>query len=311
MVIGNGNYQYEWIEDWVKIPDTESGKENGRTHGVVLSKTGNIIIFNQANPAILIYNKKGELINAWGTRFNGAHGLTIVEEDGKEFLWLTDEFTTEVIKTTLEGTLVLNIQKPKLALYETGKYSPTWVAEFVKSKGGNGDVWLADGYGSSLVHRFSNEGIYIQTITGEKGAGRFNCPHSLFIDYRKAEPELYIADRGNKRFQVYDMEGNYKRSFGEGIFDCPCGGVVKNDILYVPELCARIAILDKDDKLITYLGQNEQTCNIPGWPNHRKELIEAGKFNSPHAVAVDDEGSLYVVEWIIGGRVVKLSHKSK
>jgi DNA-binding beta-propeller fold protein YncE len=306
MIIGLGNNKYEWIEDWVKIPDTPGGHLNGRTHGIVITHDNNIIIFNQANPAILIFNSNGELLNTWGNRFSGAHGLTLTKSNGNEYLWLTDEFSGEVIKTTLEGVAVLNIEKPALDIYRANKYSPTWIAEFEEVNHGNGDIWIADGYGSNLVHRYDINGNFIMTLTGDEGAGKFNCPHSLFIDYRKNEPELYIADRGNKRFQVYDLDGKFIRVFGDDFLGCPCGGVVKNDLLYVPELCARIAILDENDNLICYLGQNEETCNIPTWPNHPKELIQSGKFNSPHHLAVDDENNIYIVEWIIGGRIIKL-----
>jgi hypothetical protein len=307
MNIGDGDFRYEWIEDWAKIPDTKSGKENGRTHGVVVLKNGNIVVFNQADPAVLIFNPNRKLIKSWGDRFNGAHGMTLTEENGTEYLWLTDQYSGEVVKTSIDGKTLLRIEKPRINLYEEKVYSPTWVAVFEERFGGNGDIWVTDGYGSNLIHRYSKEGIYLKSINGEEGnAGAFKCPHSIFINTRKPEPELYIADRGNKRFQVYDLEGNYKRSFGDDFLACPCGGVIKDNLLYVPELYARLAILDEDDKLITYLGRNESICYLPGWPNHPKKLIEAGKFNSPHDMAIDEENGLYIVEWIIGGRITKL-----
>jgi hypothetical protein len=306
MQIGSGDFKYNWMENWAAIPETKSGKENGRTHGVVINKAGNIIVFNQADPGILVFDEKGDLINSWGERFSGAHGMTLVSENGSEYLWLTDQYSTEVVKTELDGAAILNIKKPAIDFYNTGKYSPTWVAQFEISRGGNGDIWVTDGYGSSLVHNYDREGNYKFTLTGDEEGLRFNCPHSLFIDYRKSEPELYIADRGNKKFQVYDLDGGYKRSFGEDFLGCPCGGIVKNNLLYVSELCARLAVLDENDKLITYLGQNEETCDISTWPNHPKELIKKGKFNSPHYLDVDDKGNIFVVEWIIGGRITKL-----
>lgn len=264
------------------------------------------MIFNQAVPAILIFNAEGKLTDNWGERFSGAHGLTLVENNGKEYLWMTDEFSGEVVKNDLVGKAVQSIYRPEINFYNNGNYSPTWVAEFEEEKKGNGNIWVADGYGSSLVHHYDKQGNYLQTLSGEEGGGRFSCPHSLFIDYRKADPELYIADRGNKRFQVYDLEGNFKRTFGADILGCPCGGIVKDGLLYVPELCARLAILDEDDKLIGYIGQNEATCNISTWPNHPKELIQPGKFNSPHHLAVDNNHNIFIVEWIIGGRITKL-----
>ncbi|MBW7995671.1 MAG: hypothetical protein FVQ81_03670 [Candidatus Glassbacteria bacterium] len=59
--------------------------------------------------------------------------------------------------------------------------------------------------------------------------------------------------------------------------------------------------------MVCYLGGNEEAKDRDGWPNLPAELIEAGKFNSPHDVAVDAGGNLYIVEWIIGGRITKLA----
>jgi hypothetical protein len=309
MVIGSGEFRYKWIEDWIKIPDSPSSRVNGRTHGISVNEKGNIIIFNQADPGILIYNPSGELIDSWGSSFGGAHGMTLVKEKGVEYLYLTDQYSTEVSKRTLSGQLQMEFFKPE-SRYNDLPYSPTWAAKFEEAKGGNGDIWITDGYGAGLVHRYDSEGNYLSTLTGEEGAGKFNCPHALFFDYRKENPELYIADRGNKKFQVYSPEGEFIRSFGEDFLRLPCGGYIKDDLLYVPELCARIAILDKDDKLLTYLGQNEETCNIPGWPDHPEDLIMEGKFNSPHWLTVDEKDNIYIVEWIIGGRVIKLERLS-
>ena len=66
-------------------------------------------------------------------------------------------------------------------------------------------------------------------------------------------------------------------------------------------------MLDGQDRLLGYLGENEAVCDLPSWPNHPTELINVGKFNSPHGVAADAQGNIYVTEWIIGGRITKLA----
>ena len=84
--------------------------------------------------------------------------------------------------------------------------------------------------------------------------------------------------------------------------------------MVIAELRARLAITDLDDKLVGYLGDNEPVCDVKGWPNNASEsgeviptkLLESGKFNSPHGMAVDADGNIYVAEWLIGGRVTKL-----
>ncbi|HMN31142.1 MAG TPA: 6-bladed beta-propeller [Caldilineaceae bacterium] len=307
-IIGQQAARFQWVENWVRLPGTDSARANGRTHGVVISEQGYAIVFNQSNPAILVYDQTGALLDAWGDRFPGAHGLTLVKEGDAEYLWLTDSSTGEVVKTTLDGQPIMSIQRPTLRLYRQGaKYAPTWVAVHEESKGGNGDIWVTDGYGSNYIHAYDKAGNYLDSINGsEGGAGPFKCPHGIFIDYRKDEPELYIADRGNRRVQVYDIEGNFKRVFGAELLTSPCGFATSGELLLIPELRARIAILDSQDHLVCYLGENEAVCDVPGWPNHPAQLIQPGKFNSPHGITADAAGNLYIVEWIIGGRITKL-----
>ena len=305
-----GDRTYTWIEDWARTPDNESSRTNGRTHGVVVSESGKVIVFHQANPAVLVFAPDGSLESSWGDRFEGAHGLTLVKEGDTEYLWLTDQTSAEVVKTTLDGETVLQLTTPPIAAYESGKYVPTWVAVNEERAGGNGDIWVADGYGQNYIHRFDKQGNYIASINGEEGAaGAFKCPHGIFVDTRKGEPELYIADRGNKQVQVYDLEGRFKRVFGSDILTSPCGFATHGNELLIPELFARLAILDGDDQLVCYVGDNEQTVSVAGWPNHAKDLIEPGKFNSPHGMTSDPDGNLYVVEWIVGGRITKLERK--
>jgi hypothetical protein len=307
MRIGNDGQTYEWIENWAHIPDTPSGKENGRTHGVVVSETGNVLVFNQANPAVLTFNPAGELIRTWGDRFLGAHGMTLVKEGDTEYLWLTDQTSCEVVKTTLDGQTVLNLERPALPVYEKANYAPTWVAVNEERFGGNGDIWVTDGYGSNYVHRYDKTGRYLNSINGEEGkTGAFSCPHGIWVDTRKKEPELYVADRSNHRVQVYDPQGTYKRAFGADLLTSPDGFVTHGEFLLIPELFARLTILDAHDELVCHLGENEPAVKLPGWPNLPAEQIQAGKFNSPHGMAADAQGNLYVVEWIVGGRITKL-----
>ena len=76
-------------------------------------------------------------------------------------------------------------------------------------------------------------------------------------------------------------------------------------------------MLDASDRLVGYLGDNGAVADTPGWPNSlgyegaptRSRNLATGLFNSPHGVAADADGNLYVAEWLIGGRYVKLSRK--
>ena len=335
MRLGSGGHTYEWIDGWARYPDTESLRTGWSHHGVVVTESGQVVTYHPGDPAVMVFDKGGKFERSWTVDYADAHGMTLAKEGNTEYLWVADNGSKrhardayeypqgsggrvegKVVKTTLDGRTVLKLEQPDLEIYRDGDYKPTWVAVNEERNGGNGDVWVADGYGQNCVHRFTRSVEYIGTINGEEGqAGAFNCPHAIFVDTRKSEPELYVADRGNGRVQVFDLEGKFKRVFGSDIFTTPSGIVTHGDHMIVAELRARIAILDIDDNLVTYLGDNLAVCDVDGWPNilnqngvpSRTNLLEPGKFNSPHGIAVDADGNIYVAEWLIGGRFIKLA----
>ena len=230
----------------------------------------------------------------------------------------------------------MTLPTPELPIYKDGKYSPTTIAVNEERYGGNGDIWVSDGYGQNYVHRYDKEGNYRQTITGEEGDGNFEVPHGIWVDRRKSEPELYIGDNVRLpepqpqtyedsvrremnlqgRVQVYDLDGNFKRAFGTGLITLPRKGVTTHEgFLIVPELYARIAVFDRDDNFVTYIDDNREVVDVSDWPNSKDEngelvrpkALKSGKVHSPHDIAMDSKGNLYLSEYMIGGRITKLA----
>ena len=308
----NSSLYCEWIEDWALTPaNVPLSQENGRTYGVAGAKDGSIYVFHQSDPAVLVFDFAGRLLRSFGSGFEQAHGLTLVTDpDGVEYLWLTDEGGW-VAKLTLDGKIIQTIEKPDLPVYQNVRYSPTWVAVNPT----NGDIYVADGYGSNLVHRYTRATEYIGSIDGTEGAGAFACPHGLYFDTRNGkEPELYIADRANRRVQVYDGSMRFKCSFGTDFLVSPCAFVAVGELLYIAELYGRVAVLDGDDKLIRYIGEDREivgdgswpSLRVPEYPNVPKEKVVRGTFIAPHGIGAGVDGAVYVVEWVIGGRITKL-----
>jgi hypothetical protein len=342
--IGNSPFEYEWISDWAEIPNQASAVSGWAHHGMAVTDSGDVIAVHPAESLAMVFDQTGKLLRSFEIPVREAHQLTLANTArvNEQVLWIADpgrknvktngnyeptqgEWGGQAVRVSLAtGERTQQITTPDHSAYNDGDFAPTSVAVFEPIRGGSGDVWVTDGYGASLIHRFSAEGNYIQTITGEEGdAGRFDCPHGIWIDYRHDNPELYIADRTNRQVQVYDLEGNYKRTFGKGLLTSPSCFAIDGPNIIVGELRARLAMFDINDELVTFLGENEAIArvernsseDVPGWPNGlddsgnavRSTVLEEGKFNSPHGIATDPAGNIYSGEWLIGGRYTKLA----
>lgn len=301
MKMGSGTHVYDIAEGWGKLPE---GIKYGYTHGVVTDSQDRVYIHNMSKDAVIVFDRDGNFLNSWGEEFAaGAHGMLLNKEGNEEFLYFADIARGLIVKTTLDGEVLLSIGAPDLPdVYDVEKkYVPTDVAVAP-----NGDIYAADGYGQSWVHQYNAKGEYIRSFGG-KGSdpGQFNSPHGISVDTRGPEPVLYVADRANNRIQVLTLDGEHIRFVTEEM-DLPCSFFQYQDEIYLPDLHSRATILDKNDKLITHLGEDQEAHKQEGWPNLPKEYYRADKFSSPHGICVDAHGDVYLVEWTVDGRVTKL-----
>ena len=332
MQIGRESQMYTWIDFWDRYPTTESAQTGWVHPGMIVTEAGDIMTTHPGEPTVLTYDQSGQLKTVWTVDAAEVHDITLVIEAGVEYLWLTDNGSKrqpaigydyppespttsgQVFKTTMDGQVVMRLTMPDLPEYKGRRCAPTETAVNEVRHGGNGDVWVADGYGEHFVHRYAKDGTYLGSINGEEGAGKFNQPHGIFIDTRKSSPEIYVADRANGRIQVYDTEGQFLRVFGEDFLTLPSTMDVSGDQLIIGQLCAKLTVVDIDDNLVCHLGVNDEVTAVDGWPNNQDSgghvipstLLAPGKFNSPHGMTVDRAGNIYVAEWLIGGRMIKL-----
>jgi len=302
VIIGSGSHRYEVQEHWARLPE---GMTFGYTHGVDTDLDGHVYIFHTGSPSVAVFDREGSFLRAWGEEYEGgAHGFYIhKEEAGGPFIYLTDTKRGLVVKTTLDGKELLRIGTPDLPdIYAEGlRFVPTDVAV-----GPNGDIYIADGYGQSWIHQYDAQGQYIRSWGG-KGSepGQLNCPHGISVDTRSGHPELYVADRGNHRIQVFTLDGKHLR-FVTDEMRMPCSFYFYGSEVYFPDLHSRITILDGSDRLISHLGDDPAAHRQTGWPNLPKAYYTPDKFSSPHGICVDKQGDVYVAEWISDGRVTKL-----
>jgi hypothetical protein len=314
-VVGEGAHTYEVTHDWGELP---ADIQYGNTHGVCEDSQGRIYVHHTVNAesessdSMVVFDANGKFIKSWGKEFKGgAHGLHIRQEGNTEFLYLCDTKRGLVVKTTLDGEEVFSLGYPSQAepYSKPGadgkpiKYSPTNLAITP-----NGDIYVGDGYGSSYVNVYNSRGEYKFTFGGPgKEPGQLNCPHGIICDERGSQPVITIADRGNNRIQNFTLEGKHIQ-FVSGT-NLPCHfGFYNNGDVVVPDLGARVTLLDRDNKVITHLG-DDSAANT--WKDRRKEPRDKfipGKFVCPHGACFDRAGNIFVVEWVEVGRVSKLRH---
>jgi hypothetical protein len=317
VIVGQGDHQYQWVDNWAKLPD---GKKFGNTHAVVVLADGRVLIHNESptGDATCIFDPDGKFITSWGKEYaGGAHGMDLRTENGKEFLYLAPTSMHRVFKTTVEGEQLMDLHYPAAAMdakdnqvvpdYKgPNKFVPTFIAVPPESVSPNGDFYVTDGYGSSYVHRYDGKGNYIQSWGGlGTDPGKMNCPHGIWCDTRvEKQPMIVVADRANVRLQWFTLDGKLIKMKLDDLRH-PCMLDQRGTDLLVPDLKGRVTLLDGDNKLICHLGDNPDTSQ---WANNgvKQADTKPGVFCTPHSARFDADGNIYVVEWLPYGGVTKL-----
>ena len=250
-MIGEGNWRYEVNHDWARLP---AGKRFGYTHGVVQDHDGRVYIANQGPEAIVVLDANGHYLTGWGAEYSaGAHGLTISDEQGEEFLYLANTDLAEVVKTTLDGRVIWRRGVPPLQdVYGDERvYSPTETAVAP-----DGRVFVADGYGQSWIHVYDRSGTY-QYSFGGRGDGdeHLDGSHGVSIDLRGTRPLVQVADRNRARVVNFDLDGQYVGTvLGPDVLRFPCTTVHAGGYVYVPDLFARVSVIDGSNRKVADLG---------------------------------------------------------
>ena len=208
--IGTDQYKYELIRDFLKMPPGES---LGIVSRVAADEQDRIYVFQRKNPPVVVFDRDGKYLGTWGSgEVTDPHGLKIVHD----IVYTTDRSDSVAKSFTLDG-------KPLLQLGQRGMHSDTgctgapWLAERAAGPFNhptemmahpNGDIYVTDGYRNARVHRFTRDGQLV-TSWGAPGTGpgQFHLPHSIAFD---PDGKLYVADRANKRIQIFSPDGGYQ-----------------------------------------------------------------------------------------------------
>ena len=219
--------QYQSAQDFIKLPPD---MYLGEVAGVAVNSQNHVFVLSRGNstgPAygasaaqLLEFAADGKFLREIGRNlyaWSFAHSVKIDKDDN---IWVADKGSDMVIKFTPEGrvamvfgrkqeasdesTAPLKHLKPPLPAVEGMFRQVTDVAW-----DSSGNAYISDGYINSRVAKVDKNGNWV-TSWGEPGSepGQFMTPHSIAVD---AEDRIYVADRGNRRIQIFDVKGKFLR----------------------------------------------------------------------------------------------------
>lgn len=308
VIVGHGTHRYRVEKNWSKADHGKVPLQN--CHEMIQASDGRLfLVTDHPKNNVLIYGTDGALLGHWTLGSKSAHGLTLGREGDRDFLLIT---LTEgkVVKTTLDGEILLEIEHPHKTKAYTPEmpYSPTETA-----LGPNGDIYVIDGYGSQFILRHDKEGKFIGKFGGKssrpEATGKFLQAHGIALDTRGPEPLLVCTARIRNELAWFTLDGVYKRTEyypgaylsrpvirGENLYSAVCFGFKENDYRMWTGR-GFIVILDKENKVISCPGGEA--------PRYEKGVLmplmkQGDLVHNGHDICVDASDDLYLCQWDSG-----------
>lgn len=300
--MGCGIMTFDTVPGWGLRPDGQSAL--GPTHGaVVIDKEGNI--YTSANKGVVVFSPEGVVVQEYlGDKYANIHDMEIRAEGDAEFIYGARNNNAEGIKFNAHsGEIVLKLVYPEESGLNLKKFNPTAI-----TVAPNGDIFLADGYASNHIFKYDKTGKYLSHF-GSPGNDlkQFNTAHGMTLDTRYDPPRLLVCDRNHTpkgRLLHYSLEGEFIDEIVTGL-GMPTSATVQGDYVSVPDLHGRVVILDKSNTIMAVLGHNPDPATKVNFNVPQDKWIE-GIFNGTHGSFWDKDGNLYVQDWNVSGRIMKL-----
>lgn len=317
-IIGHGGFKYKVDKGWAKISVNSNPLFN--CHEMVQDSKGRLIMLgDNIRNNILIFDKSGALLDYWGSSFPGGHGLTLSKEGAEDFLLIVDcgyyqdkygswkSQAGQVVKTDLSGRIIFTIGHPRtIGIYKDDeRFQPTETAVAP-----NGDIYVADGYGSDYIIQYNSKGQYIRHFGGRNNANKEHNlvnAHGVAIDTRdKNNPVLVCTSREETCFKVFTLDGKFiKRIDMPGLY--VCRPVMDDTNLYAGVCWSKDAAGNRQDGsgFVTILDANNKIVSNPGGtePTYKNGVLLPSMalsnrvFHHGHDVCVDNDKNVYVCQW--------------
>jgi hypothetical protein len=300
---------YSTVGDWLKLP---AGRPQlGNMHGdIAVSSKGEVFVSVQDPAAGLqVYAPDGTFLRNVTGAPSDFHGFVIRTQPEGEFLYGATLRGQTIVKMKLDGTIVMTIGSsavPDEFKVRNARSNELQLLLTGLDVAPNGDIYVADGYASDYIHRFDKTGKYLASFGGKKAPYNFNTLHKLAIDTRFQPARLIAVDRANNRVVHLSLTGEFLGVVASDLL-LPAAITLNGDNVIVGELRGRVTVLDKAGKVVERIGEN--TGEGVGTNQSKPEAWRPGLLLSPHGVAINGQGDLFVSEFNLYGRVHRFNRQ--
>jgi DNA-binding beta-propeller fold protein YncE len=263
----------------INLPD---GQKLGAPSSVAIVNGDHLLIFNRGDHPLVEVDRDGQFVRSFGEGLYGRpHGMRV---DPQGNIWTTDVAGHTVTKMS-PGRDILMVLGTK---GQAGDWDEAAGVRLLNEPtdlafGPTGDVFILQGHGRAdgRVLRFDKTGKLLTSWGGKgTGPGQFDTAHSIVLDSKQL---VYVADRQNRRVQIFDVNGKYLKEWKYA--GLPCGLFLGRDgqMFLLSGFAGQILKLDADGRAIAATGQ-------PG-----KGL---GEFGEAHYMTTAPNGDIYVADTI-------------
>ena len=299
--MGNGSMVFETVPGWGLRPDGASAI--GASHGaVVIDKAGNI--FTSSSRGVYVFTPEGQVVQSYlDPEFSNFHDMEIREEDGQEYIYAAVNDGAKGLKFNAHsGEIVLRLPYPPESGLGEIPFNPTAI-----TVDPDGNIYLSNGYATNHIFKYDKDGKYIMHF-GEKGNEKkqFNTAHGMTLDTRYDPPRLLICDRNHQprgRLVHYDLDGQFIEEIVSDL-GMPTSASIQGEYVSVPDLQGRVAIINGKHQVVAVLGHNPDPKTSGNYYVPVSQWID-GVLTGSHGSYWDADGSLYVQDWNVDGRMTK------
>ena len=349
---------FDSTADFLKLPGGTNFGEvpgvavNSKGHVFVFSRGNSIGPSYMATAAQLLeFDPKGKFVREIGKNlyaWSYAHAVRIDKNDN---IWVVDKGSDMILKLNPQGrvewvfgrkgeashyqvppdtasTLTGLLSRAGVAITPPANNNPRNPVPIHRDNAFNqptdvawdsqGNSYFSDGYVNSRVGKANARGEWVASWGSlGSGPGQFDTPHGIAVS---PKDEVFVADRGNRRVQVFDPSGKFLRQFTIDVPVSPTGTVVYGEPR--PDLKTGSQAPGAPDALCMTPGPNPVLFIGDLYPSRIYKVSLEGKllgvyggpgrnlgeFGWIHAIACPSENEIWVGE-LINWRVQKLVAK--